>query len=39
MSDKGSQLVEEETPSTRDKPHSFNLFVAVSGIISLTLLV
>ncbi|MBC8201808.1 MAG: potassium channel family protein [Planctomycetes bacterium] len=38
MSDKDSRLVDEGTPSTRDHPHSFNLFVAVSGIISLTLL-
>ena len=34
-----SQYVESKKPSTRDKPHSFNLFVAVSGIIALTLLI
>jgi voltage-gated potassium channel len=39
MSDKGDQIVEGGTPSTREKPHSFNLFVAVSGIISITLLI
>jgi hypothetical protein len=38
MSDTNTQRIELEKVVALDKPHSFSLFVAVTGIIALTLL-